>query len=67
MIQGGNWWRCLYPNSSLIFFFCLTLCLIKRHCITENEKYNENVDELNARPQKVTEIAFSIKERKEWK
>jgi hypothetical protein len=41
--------------------------LIKRHYITENEKYNESVEELNVRPEKVTEIKFRIKERKEWK
>jgi len=48
-------------------FFYLTLCLIKRHYITENETCNESVEELNVRLEKVTGITFRIKERKEWK
>jgi hypothetical protein len=47
-------------------FSHLTLCFIKDHYITENEKYNESFKELNVRPEKVTEITVRIKERKEW-
>jgi len=41
--------------------------LTKRYYITGNETYNESVEELNVRPEKVTGITFRIKERKEWK
>jgi hypothetical protein len=41
--------------------------LIKRHYNTKNKKYNGSVEELNVKPEKVTEITFRIKERKEWK
>jgi hypothetical protein len=55
----------MYPSSALIFFFYL--CFIKRHYVTEKEKCNESIEELNVRPENVTEITFRIKERKEWK
>jgi hypothetical protein len=38
--------------------------LTKRHYITENEIYNESVEKLNIRPEKVTGITFRIKENK---